>query len=258
MFRVLLTAPLVLLGLALVFRAGTLPTAAAIGEGTSVDLRGVLLPGRESEPRPTARRRLAWEVRKRTSVETLLQPTTVRLDDPRVFDSPFLYFGGDQEFPPLAEAHVTGLRRFVEFGGFVLIDDVAPERGGFDRAVRRLLSRAFPDRRLNRLSATHTIYRSFYLLERPLGRTEGPDYLEVLERSGRVSLVYSRHDLAGAWARDNLGTFLHDVRPGGAQQREYAYRLGVNLVMYALCLDYKDDQVHVPFILRRRGGGRGR
>ena len=24
--------------------------------------------------------------------------------------------------------------------------------------------------------------------------------------------------------------------------------------MYALCLDYKDDQVHAPFIMRRRAG----
>jgi hypothetical protein len=29
-------------------------------------------------------------------------------------------------------------------------------------------------------------------------------------------------------------------------------RLGLNIVMYALCLDYKEDQVHVPFILKRR------
>jgi hypothetical protein len=28
--------------------------------------------------------------------------------------------------------------------------------------------------------------------------------------------------------------------------------MGVNLVMYALCLDYKADQVHVPFIMKRR------
>jgi hypothetical protein len=26
----------------------------------------------------------------------------------------------------------------------------------------------------------------------------------------------------------------------------------VNLAMYALCTDYKDDAVHLPFILRRR------
>ena len=40
--------------------------------------------------------------------------------------------------------------------------------------------------------------------------------------------------------------------PGGEAQREMAFRLGINLAMYALCLDYKTDQVHVPFILRRR------
>ena len=40
--------------------------------------------------------------------------------------------------------------------------------------------------------------------------------------------------------------------PGGERQRELAFRLGINLAMYALCLDYKTDQVHVPFILRRR------
>ena len=40
--------------------------------------------------------------------------------------------------------------------------------------------------------------------------------------------------------------------PGGDTQRELAFRLGINLAMYALCLDYKTDQVHVPFILRRR------
>ena len=28
----------------------------------------------------------------------------------------------------------------------------------------------------------------------------------------------------------------------------------VSLGVYALCLDYKDDQVHVPFIMRRRPG----
>ena len=56
------------------------------------------------------------------------------------------------------------------------------------------------------------------------------------------------------WARDNLGTWRYPIAPGGEHQRELAIRLGVNVVMYALCLDYKDDQVHAPFIMRRRGG----
>lgn len=73
-----------------------------------------------------------------------------------------------------------------------------------------------------------------------------------LGRNGRALIVYSQNDLGGAWARDRFGQWLHEVVPGGEPQREQAFRLGVNLVMYALCLDYKSDQVHVPFIMRRR------
>jgi hypothetical protein len=43
------------------------------------------------------------------------------------------------------------------------------------------------------------------------------------------------------------------VSPGGEVQREYAYRAGVNMVMYALSGNYKADQVHVPTILKRLG-----
>lgn len=229
------------------------PVASAIGELTHVDVRGLQI-GDSAEARPTARRRLAWEVRKRTSVPTRLEPTRARLTDPTIFDSPLLYWSGAGDFPPLSAEEVAGLRRYVEFGGFILIDDAAPERPGFDAAVRRELGRAFPTRPLLPLAGDHTVYRSFYLLGRPVGRVRGPDALEVIERSGRAAVVYSRHDLGGAWARDNLGTWQHAVSPGGEAQREAAIRLGVNLVLYALCLDYKDDQVHVPFILRRRGG----
>ena len=73
-----------------------------------------------------------------------------------------------------------------------------------------------------------------------------------MEHDGRLVIVYSQNDLAGAWARDNFGQWEHEVYPGGDGQREMAFRLGINLAMYALCLDYKTDQVHVPFILRRR------
>jgi hypothetical protein len=226
----------------------------AIGEASDFELLGVQYGDRTEDPRPTARRRLSWAVRTRTSIQTHLAPAMARLDDPAIFESPFLYFAGDAELEPLSDAEVVGLRRFVEFGGFVLIDDATPDARGFDRAVRRELARAFPDDPLRPIPAEHTIYRSFYLLDRPVGRVRGPEHLEGIERDGRMAVVYSRHDLGGAWARDNLGTYLHAVVPGGDEQREVAYRLGVNLVMYALCLDYKDDQVHAPFIMRRRAG----
>ena len=64
---------------------------------------------------------------------------------------------------------------------------------------------------------------------------------------GRLGLY-----LGGAWARDDFGNYDFPCEPGGEKQRELAFRMGVNFVMYALCLDYKSDQVHVPFIMKRR------
>ena len=76
--------------------------------------------------------------------------------------------------------------------------------------------------------------------------------MEGVIRDDRLVCAYVANDLGGAWARDDFGNYDFPCEPGGEQQRELAFRLGVNLVMYALCLDYKSDQVHVPFIMRRR------
>jgi hypothetical protein len=40
---------------------------------------------------------------------------------------------------------------------------------------------------------------------------------------------------------------------GEPRQREFAYRAGVNIVMYTLTGNYKADQVHVPALLERLG-----
>ena len=230
--------------------AGRAPVS-ALGANDGVDVRRVIVSGLESAPRPRAAERIAWEVRKRTSIETVLNPSETRLDDPSIFRTPLLYFPGDRAFPSLSEKEITGLRRFIEYGGFMLIDDASPEGPGFDESVRRELLRAFPSERLVRLSSEHTLYRSFYLLSRPTGRLSEPDTLEAIVHAGRVAVLYSRHDLGAAWAYDGRSLGFGDIPAG---QRENAIRLGVNAVMYALCLDYKDDQVHAPFILRRRGG----
>ncbi|HEY2735079.1 MAG TPA: DUF4159 domain-containing protein [Polyangiales bacterium] len=226
----------------------------AVGDRTAVELRVLNYDGGNSLPRPNAVKRLLWEVRQRTSVETKLEAPRVRFSEPSVFEGPLLYFTGDRAFPLFSEAEVQGFRRFVDFGGAVSIDDASPEDSGFDGSVRREIARAFGGQALVRLPDAHVLFRSFYLVQRPVGRVEGPDYLEAIERGGRAAVVYSRHDLGGAYERDNLGNYSHAVTPGAERQREMAFRLGVNMVLYALCLDYKDDQVHAPFIMRRWAG----
>ncbi|MFB6263425.1 MAG: DUF4159 domain-containing protein, partial [Bradymonadaceae bacterium] len=78
------------------------------------------------------------------------------------------------------------------------------------------------------------------------------DDLLAIFGNDRLPLVVSQNDVLGALERDNFGSWVYDVRPGGSQQREHAFRLAINLTMYALCVNYKADQVHVPFILERR------
>jgi hypothetical protein len=230
--------------------------ARAIGEGGELDVRLVRYDGGHHRPRDAAPRRLAWELRKRTSVDTRLEPTEARLDDASIFETPFLYWAGDDAFPPMSEGEIVGLRRFVQLGGMVLVDDASAASAdeGFWGSVRRELRRALPDVPIGPLPAGHTVYRSFYLIERPEGRVAGPPHLDAMVIDGRAAVLLSAHDLGGAWARDVYGNWTFPVEPGGDLQRERAIRLGVNIVLYALCLDYKDDQVHAPFIMRRRGG----
>ncbi len=232
--------------------------AQAIGEDGELDVRIVRYEGGHHRPRDTAPRRLAWELRKRTSVDTRLEPTEARLDDPSIFATPFLYWAGDVAFPALSEAEIIGLRRFVTLGGTVLVDDASGARAadGFWGSARRELSRALPDVPITPLPSSHTVFRSFYLVERPEGRVATPGHLDAMSIDGRAAVILSPHDLGGAWARDVYGNWSFPVEPGGDLQREHAIRLGVNVVLYALCLDYKDDQVHAPFIMRRRSGGR--
>ena len=65
-------------------------------------------------------------------------------------------------------------------------------------------------------------------------------------------MIHYANDLAGAISRDEFGQWVYDIGVAAERTREITFRMGINLVMYALCLNYKEDQVHIPFILQRR------
>ena len=70
---------------------------------------------------------------------------------------------------------------------------------------------------------------------------------------GVSSILITSNDLAGAWAVDNDLRPLLPTIPADPAQRNYAFRSGVNLMMYALTGNYKSDQVHLPALLERLG-----
>jgi hypothetical protein len=204
-------------------------------------------------PRPHGLPRLAWEVRRRTSIAVDLATAQVDPTDEALFNYPFVVWQGTRSFGALPDAAVNNLRHHLSSGGTLLIDaSDGGDGGAFDQSVRRELRRIFPERPLERVSPDHVVYKSFYLVDRHGGRMPVHPYLEGIFVEGRLAVILSSNDLAGAMARDEYGEWDYDVGVGGDAVREVSFRLGVNLVMYALCLDYKEDQVHIPFILERR------
>ena len=227
----------------------------AIGRGSRFRFGQLKLGSGNWNPRPTALRRMAWEIEKRTSISVELDAAVVTLADKTLHQTPFLYLAGDREFQIPEQSEVENLRRFLTFGGFLLIDSAeGTTDGAFNRSVRRLIDALYPSpaKGLELVPGNHVAYKSFYLVDRAFGRLAISPAIEGILRDDRLAVAYVQNDLGGAWARDNFGNYEYECVPGGQRQREFAFRTGINLVMYALCLDYKSDQVHVDFIMKRR------
>jgi hypothetical protein len=118
---------------------------------------------------------------------------------------------------------------------------------------------------LEPVPAGHVLTKSFYLLSSFPGRyADSPLWVEarqdarrdanaVATSDGVTPIMITGNDFAGAWAIGDNGSPLLPTVPPDETQREYAYRTGVNIMMYMLTGNYKSDQVHVPDILQRLG-----
>ena len=181
-------------------------------------------------PRRDAMRRLLWEVDQRTSIEVHLDVAELAVKDPKLFRHPFIYWGGTGGFAQFDDATVKRLRRYLTYGGTLLIDSADAEPGGaFDVSVRRELQRILPDAGLGRIPNEHVLFKSFYLVDHQGGRILKVPYLEGVLLEERYAVIYCQNDLGGAWARDAFGRWEHPVTPGGERQRELAFRLGINI-----------------------------
>ena len=228
------------------------PHAFAMGPDSQVGI-GLLQHGTGYDQRPGAVEQLMWETTKRTSIDVRQRPVFIDPRSPNLFESPLLVWIGTGPCEPFDEKTTERLGRFLRAGGLLFIDDATPHGDdGFDACVRREVARLMPGREFVQISNDHTIYRSFFLLEKPFGRISRSDHLMGVSFDDRSPILYGRNDLLGAMGRDSLGNWRMPVVPGGERQRELAIRMGINLLMYANCLNYKRDQVHVTAILHRR------
>ncbi|WP_460448956.1 DUF4159 domain-containing protein [Alsobacter sp. SYSU BS001988] len=209
------------------------------------------------------------------SARTALSPADPASVDPgrdELSVYPVIYWPIVAGRPTPGEAAVRKLDDFMKGGGTVIFDtrDAGTSRPGGPPtpetlALRHILSGiAVPQ--LEPVPRDHVVTKAFYLIESFPGRyADGQTWIEALPREGPDAerparagdgvspIIITGNDMAAAWATGRRGEPLYPLVPGGARQRELAFRAGVNIVMYALTGNYKADQVHVPALLERLG-----
>ncbi len=196
---------------------------------------------------------LSVYVNRRTAAE-LGEPLGVDVEKDDLSLFPLLYWPlTEGQIPPSAEVRAR-VSAYFSGGGTILFDT---RGGGVPLAAMSRLSRGLDLPALVPLPADHVLTRSFYLLKKFPGRWAGGEVW--IEQAGRrvndgvATVIAGSNDWAAAWAMDESERPLFQAVPGGARQREAAFRFGINLVIYTLTGNYKSDQIHAPFILKRLG-----
>ena len=208
-------------------------------------------------------------LRDRTSVDPG-DPVAVNIERDDVVFFPLLYWPVRAEAAVPSDAALAKMDNYMKNGGTIFFD-LREDGNGADalsggataasEALRRMLEKLdIPP--LEPVPETHVLTKSFYLLDRFPGRYAGGRlWVERSDSEGAASgnsdgvstIIIGSNDYAAGWALDDNGEALYASVPGSDRQREFAFRAGINIVMYALTGNYKADQVHVPALLERLG-----
>ena len=212
----------------------------------------------------------------------LRNKTALEPDDPVGIDPataeltfyPMLYWPIDPDGTMPSKQALANIDAYMQAGGSVLFDTRDQGSSSFtlnddtSPATRRL--REILDGMnvppLEPVPSDHVLTKSFFLLKDFVGHYAGsPLWVEQSQDSdlrvdrpvrsgdGVSPILITGNDLASAWALNVDGEPLYPTEPNDPQQRIYALRGGVNIVMYMLTGNYKADQVHIQALLERLG-----
>ena len=189
-----------------------------------------------------------WGIRRLTNVRLSVQPHPVPIMWPDLFKFPYIYAVevGQME---LTDEQAARLREYLLRGGFMHVDDF---HGGREWAqFARQMKKVFPDRAIEDLPLTHEIFHTFFDITKILqvpnvrlgemytysgGRTqtwERPDdtmprVRGISDDNGRLMvLITYNSDFGDAWE-------WMDDPDYPSKFTSYAYRLGMNSIVYAL------------------------
>jgi uncharacterized protein DUF4159/aerotolerance regulator-like protein len=215
----------------------------------------------------------------------LAQRTALEAGDPVGVDPsrdelaffPLIYWPIVPGAPKPPQDAINKIDAYMKQGGTVIFDtrdavEAPPGENGASQtpgmqALREILS-SLDVPELEPVPREHVLTKTFYLLRDFPGRfNSGQTWVETLPREdddesaqrparggdGVSPIIITSNDLAGAWAIRPDGQPMLPLIPGEPRQREFAFRAGVNIVMYTLTGNYKADQVHAPALIERLG-----
>ncbi len=199
-------------------------------------------------------------------------PVGVNIASDELAFFPIIYWPVDPNAAMPTPEALARIDAYMKNGGTVLFDTRDQMTSSLDPAgspanarLREILSDInVPP--LEPVPDDHVLGKAFFLLKTFPGRFDGsPLWVEasidasnnenrpVRTGDGVTPIMITGNDLAGAWAIDQTGNFMLPTVPGDPMQRTYAYRTGVNIIIYMLTGNYKSDQVHVKDLLERLG-----
>ena len=144
-----------------------------------------------------------------------------------IFSYPFLFMTGHGNIA-LTDQEVLNLRRYLENGGFLYVDDDY----GFDKGFRREIRKVFPNAELKELPFSHKIYNIKYKF--PDGPPKTHKHDEKPPQGfglfiGERMVVYYTYECnpSDGWADPG-------VHNDPEEKRQEALQFGANIVLFAL------------------------
>ena len=176
---------------------------------------------------PSAEVNLLNFVSDNTNIEVIPEYKFVDIDSEDLYSYPFLFITGHGNIV-FSDTEVKKLRKYLESGGFLYIDDDY----GFDKAIRRELKKVFPDKELIELPFNNELYHSLYDFNYGPPKIHEHDNLQPRGYAlfiGTRMIVYYTFE-----SNPSDGWTNQDVHNDPEEKRIEALKFGANLVVYVL------------------------
>lgn len=149
----------------------------------------------------------------------------VEVGSPDIFNYPFIHMTGHGRWA-LSDAEAQNLRKYLEGGGFLHIDD----NYGLDPYVRPALKKVFPETELVELPFSHPIYHQHFNFPNGLPKIHEHDGKPPkgygLIYKGRLVCFYSYEtDLGDGWED-------FEVHRDPPEKHQAALQMGANIIQY--------------------------